>query len=737
MTSFRQICDKACNIEILLSEWSPMRDLIAVVLSNGDVRLHRLYWQKVWVMPGKTNKAVQVAWKPDGKLLAIGYEDGSVSLVEIEKAVILNTVKCPCKVTSLCWSSQIKSKKYNELSEKCVPFVEKDNLQLEFNNLNSLINSSDNEYEFMLTVGCDNGEVSYYAEGIFPILSVNLSNNLFQNVIVLNTHVELSTGMLSVIFKGVESNGNVECTYLQQYSSKLFSEQSSDLFFLSRKLIKIITLIDKCEKVINRMKEVSDDVCFRINTKLEKLEEMLQATGSSVVCVFTAAYTIGEASPEMETFLIQHLTIKGLKQISQSVHSSYLNLQAFINEELEIILQHLLFNIVELCGMEEMFDKFGLLRITDGITQKCLSILHQLMLKTRVLLQTVCSDMNNFRIFFVWLISFMFTISDEENPIPFKQFTNEEFDVMLEFLEYRLLKAKKNNKYGYDLERVSQFFQTESLDFPDDFSSNAWYNFISSNNLLKSSKLVIKPNSQATLVSLFNQLKDALNVIFQSFKQYLSDSFNLKTSIKIFENHPDHPDYKKSCFPSTSFLQKENLILVLIVACSCESNNLILLKIDANSLVNVHHCVIELDPDLNSSYTDDNYIVLRNAQFYNFETITVVFEEFNSNDNSSSVIGQVALSKILNNKSIELTADYNYCVLNTILELKQQQAIRGFISELRYIEGFSSKFICVNGYSRKVCCLVAASGRRVCIFDMSSEDDIENDKNNDTSESQL
>ena len=46
--SFRQVCDKPCaSHPVLRAEWSPLRDLIAVLTANGEVRLHRMHWQSV------------------------------------------------------------------------------------------------------------------------------------------------------------------------------------------------------------------------------------------------------------------------------------------------------------------------------------------------------------------------------------------------------------------------------------------------------------------------------------------------------------------------------------------------------------------------------------------------------------------------------------------------------------------------------------------------------------------
>nr|KAG5706257.1 hypothetical protein BaRGS_026039 [Batillaria attramentaria] len=55
--------------------WSPKLDLIALANANGEVMLHRLSWQKVWALaaPGDGETVGGLAWRPDGKVLAVGY----------------------------------------------------------------------------------------------------------------------------------------------------------------------------------------------------------------------------------------------------------------------------------------------------------------------------------------------------------------------------------------------------------------------------------------------------------------------------------------------------------------------------------------------------------------------------------------------------------------------------------------------------------------------------------------
>ena len=68
----------------------------------GDVTLYRLNWQKLWTLPGAKRTAgaatdsstaaevTALSWRPDGKVLAVGYDDNHLILLDIEVCIFYN-----------------------------------------------------------------------------------------------------------------------------------------------------------------------------------------------------------------------------------------------------------------------------------------------------------------------------------------------------------------------------------------------------------------------------------------------------------------------------------------------------------------------------------------------------------------------------------------------------------------------------------------------------------------------
>lgn len=76
--------DKSLPITVKLLTLCPTKDLVAVVLSDSEVAVYRVLWQKVssFVIPfGSSNVTVTaLEWSPDGNLIAVGRSDGKLDV---------------------------------------------------------------------------------------------------------------------------------------------------------------------------------------------------------------------------------------------------------------------------------------------------------------------------------------------------------------------------------------------------------------------------------------------------------------------------------------------------------------------------------------------------------------------------------------------------------------------------------------------------------------------------------
>lgn len=84
--------DKPVVSPIKIAEWNPEKDLLAMVTEDSKILLHRFNWQRLWtISPGRC--ITSLCWRPDGKAIAVGLEDGFVSLHDVENGKLLRSIK--------------------------------------------------------------------------------------------------------------------------------------------------------------------------------------------------------------------------------------------------------------------------------------------------------------------------------------------------------------------------------------------------------------------------------------------------------------------------------------------------------------------------------------------------------------------------------------------------------------------------------------------------------------------
>ncbi|GIL72249.1 hypothetical protein Vretifemale_2622, partial [Volvox reticuliferus] len=102
--AFTVLYEKALSQQVLLGCWCPTMDLLALVSDDGQLSVHRLEWQKLWVACPDT-PITALCWRPDGKVLATGHRHGAVSLYNVEACELFRTLRAPlaAPVCHLSW----------------------------------------------------------------------------------------------------------------------------------------------------------------------------------------------------------------------------------------------------------------------------------------------------------------------------------------------------------------------------------------------------------------------------------------------------------------------------------------------------------------------------------------------------------------------------------------------------------------------------------------------------------
>ena len=95
------------STRIALYSLCSKKDLIAIAFVSGWVSCHRLNWS-IACTPLRhkslETKIVSLEWRPDGRYLAIGFENGTVKIYNIENGTLTATLACT-NAPRLHWNS--------------------------------------------------------------------------------------------------------------------------------------------------------------------------------------------------------------------------------------------------------------------------------------------------------------------------------------------------------------------------------------------------------------------------------------------------------------------------------------------------------------------------------------------------------------------------------------------------------------------------------------------------------
>jgi hypothetical protein len=132
---FHKTHDAPCGLSMLVKCYSPTMDLIAFVLEDDDQQVHvhrnnnfqRLFTVKINCTKSVEGYSITVAcWRPDGKLLAVGCEDGSLHLVDIESSSVSFACNTESSILNLSWIEQNFSLETNDMflwEKKALPLI--------------------------------------------------------------------------------------------------------------------------------------------------------------------------------------------------------------------------------------------------------------------------------------------------------------------------------------------------------------------------------------------------------------------------------------------------------------------------------------------------------------------------------------------------------------------------------------------------------------------------------------
>ncbi|XP_036145739.1 anaphase-promoting complex subunit 4 [Monomorium pharaonis] len=545
--TMRQLEERQLSAEVTTMLWSPKMDLLAVSNVKGEVVLHRLTWQRVWLLSPQeeSDTSVYLAWRPDGKLLAVCYETSKLlCLVDVETKNIIHKTKLPTNEVTVCvkWLSLsntehenlLTSDKTNKPTGEYLPPLPNliRSYSLEPERKEFLSHTLD-----MLFIGQKNGTALMYIFGMFYCGTITVGHGPI---------LQITGGSTNPIWITWKDNNYIKTT---RVSCPLF-EKSTAFLKVAQTQANIECLKDYLARTLMATCEAWETILLEMDEKLTRYSEANQPGIMSAD--FLELLMIGIPTKNLETFLLRDLTEKGLKKFGHSIEMCYSNIQKLVSKNLTSVGMALVYQLAELRGMVRVggtYEALGLrdeMLITNAINES-----EAFLAKSYEIEQVIDQSMRNYKAFFRWLYVAILQLTDERAPSEVSRVSQQELTFIAEFLS-DFDKPRANGRIN--LEKLGQYLRRENLQTPLTSEGSEWAAMLDTTDCLRNYPHIVKQNFNLSLLQSHEKLVAAVEKVFDEAYQSLVDHF-VMNSISL-------PSFT-SLMSSQIVTNDENLLLAM------------------------------------------------------------------------------------------------------------------------------------------------------------------------------
>ncbi|KAL7149453.1 hypothetical protein ABFS83_05G041600 [Erythranthe nasuta] len=472
--------DKPIASQIKIAEWNPEKDLLAMATEDSKLLLHRFNWQKLWTAsPGKC--ITSICWRPDGKAIAVGLEDGSISLHDVENGKLLRNMKFhSASVVCLNWEEDRKkimggnngNPTYEDRTARFFPpaprvprtpgLVPGDSsgfMEESDDSFRELFDSSQQQFDILCS-GDKDGNICFNIFGIFPIGKVNIHNLALGSSIAGNPvscqlmdasicKVALSSDICHtiVLCSGVltetgskasvseMSGSNLQGLHCLVLDSTIFRKRKNELQQVAQQASNVEHLIEVIRRSLGVMSKQWSDAMHVYHEKFNALSTLIMDHGldSSPQEEFLSLLGGARTSPPVHQFLVTSLGEAGLKRVAKAVCGAGKELQTIMLDHLQPAAEIIAFRIGELRGLSKWRARYLCIgldeKLIDNATEKAGMLLVQIERFNRILSSVV----QQFSNFFNWLLKCVKVLMSEPSD-QLLPFSSELVIIFLKFL---------------------------------------------------------------------------------------------------------------------------------------------------------------------------------------------------------------------------------------------------------------------------------------------------------------
>ncbi|KAL3519652.1 hypothetical protein ACH5RR_017801 [Cinchona calisaya] len=464
--------DKPIASQIKIAEWNPEKDLLAMVTDESKLLLHRFNWQRLWtISPGKC--ITSLCWRPDGKAVAIGLEDGTVSLHDVENGKLLRSIRShTVAIVCLNWeedgqtvadgSSTIST--YEDRTSRFFPPPPRaprmpgvvpgdggftDDSEDSFQELS---NSSCRRFNILCS-GDKDGNLCFSIFGIFPIGKINIHclslcsqiqhsqvNCRLLNASINKVGFSKDLCHLIVMCSGELVEVGVESSVLLGFhclllDTSIFWKRKNELHQVAQQASNIEDLIEVIRTSLSVMSKQWNDAMHTFHDKFDSISSLIADHGldSTPQEEFLSLLGGARTSPPLHQFLVNALGEAGLKRMVKVVCGAGKDLQLIVLDHLQPAAEIIGFRMGELRGLSRWRARYQSIGLEEKLVENAIEKAGMLLVQVERFMKILSSVVQQFSNFFSWLLKSVKILMSEPSD-QLLPFSSELVIIFLKFL---------------------------------------------------------------------------------------------------------------------------------------------------------------------------------------------------------------------------------------------------------------------------------------------------------------
>lgn len=468
--------------QVKIAEWNPEKDLLAMVTQDSKIFLHRFNWQRLWTISPRGRCITSLCWHPDGKSIAVGLQDGTISLHDVENGKLLRTIKShSVAVVCLNWEDHHDDhiSKYEDRTSRFFPppprlprlpqlVTGETGFMDETDNLSQQLSNSSHQRFNILCSADKHGIISFSIFGIFPIAKIDI-HEFSVSCLLANKQLDcklLNASICKVALSKDLCHLTVLCSgdlkvpdhdlhgfHCLTLDTSIFYKRRNELHQVAQQASNIEDLAEVIRASLSVMSKQWSDAMHTFHDRFDSLSSLIHDHGldSTPQEEFLSLLGGARTSPAVHQFLVNSLGEAGLKRIAKSVCGVGKELQVIALEHLQPAAEIIGFRLGELRGLSKWrlrYQGVGLdEKLIDNATEKAGMLLIQIERFLRVL----SSSVQQFSNFFNWLHKCVKMLMSE--PTDQHQLLAYNSELVILFL-----------KYLYDEDPVKRLLESTEVD---------------------------------------------------------------------------------------------------------------------------------------------------------------------------------------------------------------------------------------------------------------------------------